>query len=581
MGCLGYETNPQLNSTIGDDNEIKVENPLDNKKINKHNIKNIREKESNDLIPPDQYFCPKCGEIPELVNIYTDIGMIILKCREHENKWNIEQYFEELPLSKYNYYNTKCCKCNNIQKKFKGKDQIFKYCYLCKENYCSDCVKKEEHPKNHLVQCIPVNALSSKCKEHYNEDYTSFCRDCKENICNINSSKDHLGHDKLNLFKIEPKIKLIIEKNRLLSNIIKFNELIINTYEKNQNNYFHTINAAILAKSIEMENSRNLEELKNASKRLEIALEKSKNAIKEFNKRYKTAINGKEKNLSLINKGIDDEGFKLLMQIHFEKLKNLDLSKNKITEIESIKNMANTSNLQVLNLNNNYIDKIDVLKDLILINLKELGLKDNKLKEASVLLELDLPSLELIRIDGNEIDYSLDEFKKVVDKYSKNIVYLVHSFKDFNKKYNTQITETEPNKIPEINLENIEGGKDILYDLYIISSNYDKITFLKLSNCYIEDISYLGKMSFEKLRILDLSLNKIKNIEIFAQMKLRDLEHINLEGNEINDITPLKLIKSSYLIEIKLKDNKNIDENNKDIKNLIKDLKSIVKILFK
>ena len=88
-------------------------------------------------------------------------------------------------------------------------------------------------------------------------------------------------------------------------------------------------------------------------------------------------------------------------------------------------------------------------------------------------------------------------------------------------------------------------------------------------------------MSFEKLRILDLSLNKIKNIEIFAQMKLRDLEHINLEGNEINDITPLKLIKSSYLIEIKLKDNKNIDENNKDIKNLIKDLKSIVKILFK
>ena len=60
-------------------------------------------------IPNDQYVCPICGEIPQLVNIHSDNGNVEFKCHnDGELILNIEQYFKKLSESNLTYYKTKC-----------------------------------------------------------------------------------------------------------------------------------------------------------------------------------------------------------------------------------------------------------------------------------------------------------------------------------------------------------------------------------------------------------------------------------------------------------------------------------------
>ena len=143
----------------------------------------------------------------------------------------------------------------------KNKENNFKYCYHCKKDFCYECLLRT-HDKSHLDKCISINEKNTRCLEHFKEGkYTSFCNDCHANICNKYSSKVHKGHIITNFFKVESQEKIIIEKNRILSDIIKFNELILNTYQKFPDNYFHLVNMSNLAESIKLENSRNYEEL--------------------------------------------------------------------------------------------------------------------------------------------------------------------------------------------------------------------------------------------------------------------------------------------------------------------------------
>ena len=560
MGSSGYDVNENKKNIDKEGAKDLVKNYI------------IIDKEKQKLyesFPNDQYICPICGEIPELVNIHSDNGYVEFKCRvDGELALNIDQYFKKLSESQYTYYNnTKCCKCNKFQKN--KKNEIFRYCYLCKDNYCLNCVNNEKHQKNHLEQCIPVNILSSRCKEHYNEEYTSFCRDCKENICDIYSSRMHKGHNTTDFFKIESKKKIILEKNKLLSSIIKFNELIINTYEKSPDNYYHIINVANLAESIQTENSRDSVELDEALRNLELKIKNRKSAIVEFNKKFKTSLNGREESISLKNKGLKDDDFKLFTEIGFSRLKDLDASYNQITSIGSLKNIG-TSKMRYMNFNNNHIKSLEVLENLDLKNLQELEIKNNSLSSVSSLLKSDLPSLQFIRIEGNDgIDRDMDDFKKVIKKYTKKIIYVVQSYEDFNKKYDAEISE----KSQFIDLRDKQKGNEILKDLYLLSSNYDQVKKLDLSGCRLDDISLLGRMSFKRLESLDLSLNEIKSIEIFSEVKFNNLVSLFLNDNKISNITPLKSLKCNSLSAISIKNN-NIVPTNKDVQNIVKFLKN-------
>ena len=570
MGSAGYnkeKKNRSIKNIKKDKNDNQVE-------TNKNPISVDGTPKLYDSLPSNQYLCPYCGSIPELLNIFTDNGCIEFKCKcKGEMPFKVKDYFDLLSESKFTYLNTRCIICNEIQKDHKKDEEIFQYCYECKKDYCSNCVNKEEHPKFHLKKCIPVSEKKSRCNLHYDDsEYTSFCRKRNVQICNLISNKEHAhnGHDKINIFKIEVNKKVIIEKNKTLYNMIKFNELILNTYESFPNNYFHSINAANLVKSIELENERDSKKIADLFTKLERKIDNQNKALEIINKKLKSSKNGekenltltgKEQHLSLINTNFTDEDLKSLIISGFSTLIDLNLSNNNLQNITYLKGM-NTSYLKTLILNDNKIEDIGIFENLSLINLIELGLKNNKIKDVSPLTKSDLTSLELLRLDGNEIDKTKEENKKVISKFDKQIILVPIRVEDFEKKYNYKLSLDSK----KLEFNDMKTGNEVLKHLYLISSNYDNTEKLDLSNCEIDDITYLSRISFKSLKIINLSVNKIENIEILPQINSRNLEELYLNDNKIQNITPLKSLKLSVLTiknnEIKLKNRETQDTLN-------------------
>ena len=228
----------------------------------------------------------------------------------------------------------------------------------------------------------------------------------------------------------------------------------------------------------------------------------------------------------------------------------------------------NTSSLENLILNNNEIENIEVLESMNLTYLKDLGLKNNKIKDVSPLLKSNLSSLNLLRLEGNYIDKESEDVEKLIKKFTKQIIITPRTLKEFNQKYDSDITE----ETRKIDFRDKKTGDDILQDLYLANDNFDNLKKLDLANCKIVDISSLSKLSFKSLETLDLSVNKIENIEPLMYVKCRTLKYIYLDDNKIKNITPLKSFKFEALEIIYLKNN-NIEVNNKQVKEIVEEFK--------
>ena len=555
---------------ISSDRAYKKQNNLQSEK--KCNAKTDKESENAyDSIPKDQYLCPFCGEIPELLNIHTDNGYVEFRCKKDKDYLiSVKDYFNKLSESKFTYYNTQCDNCNKFQKSEKNNEKIFKYCYLCKTNLCNDCLQKQcnnEQGCSHN-QTIPINEKNTRCLTHYEEGkYTSFCHDCHVNICQEFNEKVHRKHRITNFFRIETQKNVIIEKNKILKDIIRFNELILNTYEKFPDNYFHQINISNLVDSIKVENSRNSNDLNFIFDQLKMKLKNREEAIKTFNKKFKMCLNGQEEILALPKKGLKNEDLKTISQIGFSKLKVIDISENSINDISCFKDI-NMLNVEHLKMNDNQISDLDAFKEINAPKLEILELQNNKFKTVGPLLKNDFPSLKLLRIEHNDnLDETLKEFNQFLKKYTKKLIYKPYTFEDFNKKYDCEINKNSA----EINLTDSKLGNEILRDLFILSTKYENTEKLVLSHNNIDDISILSKMHFNNLKTLDLSLNQIKSIRPLSKMRLDNLKQILFQGNNTSDFTSLTSSNFKNLKYIDISEN-NIVEESSDLNNIVNSL---------
>ena len=416
--------------------------------------------------------------------------------------------------------------------------------------------------------------MNTRCPDHFDEgNYTSYCVEDNENVCEKYSTKKHRGHNIKSFLNIKTKLKVIKEKNKLLRNIIQFNELIMNTYNCHPDNYFHNRNVEILAKSIEAENSRDPKELENIFKELELNIRIKNDAIKEFKEKYKCELNGNEDSLILRNKGINDEALKILSKMKLYNLKEIDLPFNNIKNLEYFENFS-TGNLESLSLNDNKIEEINVLQKMDLKNLKLLNLQNNIIKNVKPLNDVNMPVLELLRIEGNnDINPTMDEMKKVIKKFKKQIIYVVKNFQDVYKKYNVKIERTTT----KLNLDGNSNGNEVLKDLYLILPEINDITELRLADCGIDDIFILSKLFLPKVKSIDLSFNKLIKIDALCNLRPNKLKKIFLNNNNISDISPLKRIK---FFEVSLEnpgkitlENNNIISESYEVKSIINDLK--------
>ena len=522
---------------------------------------------NNDLsdIPNDQYLCPNCKNVPELVNIFTANGFIELKCKDHGSMiLKVKEYFKNLENSENIYYNFHCSNCNKIQKK--NKKEIFQFCYNCRHIFCLEC--NSSHCGDNR-KCINVNEMNVRCPTHFNEqNYTRYCLDDKENVCEKYSTKKHRKHNIKSFFRIETDKKVIQEKNEILRDLIRFNELILNTYEKFPDNYFHNINVQVLAESIKAENARDPKELENLFKELERNIKIQNDAIKEIKNKYNIYLNGKEEKLILRNKGLNDNALKIFSKIKFINLKEIDLSFNNIKNIEYLEN-HNSGSLEYLSLNNNKIEDLTPLEHMNLSNLKELNLQNNCINETIVILEkVVMPKLNLLRLENNGLEPSMKGMKKVIDKFKIQTVYIPQTVESFYKKYEINIKKDTK----KLDFNGKKGGNCILRDLYLILPKENLLDELRIADCGIDNIETLSRICLPQVRTIDLCFNKIIHIEPLCHLQKNKLKIVYLNDNNISDISPLKRInfyENSGKVTI---ENNNIIMND-EVKRILTELK--------
>lgn len=225
-------------------------------------------------------------------------------------------------------------------------------------------------------------------------------------------------------------------------------------------------------------------------------------------------------------------------------------------------------NLEYLSLNNNQIEDISVFEDMDFNKLKELNLQNNYIKKVVPLLEASMPALELLRIEGNsDLEPTMNEMKKLINKYQKKIVCVIQTFEDFNKKYEINFQKTSK----RLDLNGNTNGNDILKDLYLLLPEINELTELRLADCGIDNISTLSRINLPKVERIDLSFNKIINIEPLCNMRKNQLKILYLNNNFICDILPLKKIKF-----FGGKGNITIEKNNiivgKEVEGILKEL---------
>ena len=319
--------------------------------------------------------------------------------------------------------------------------------------------------------------------------------------------------------------------------------------------------------------------------------EKQNDLLYLFNERYGNNYPIDEVIINLNGKSLCDDGLKILCDINFLKLKELDLGYNNIKSINDLE-IAKFPELQTLILSNNDIKDITILQNFSFKSLQKLDLSYNKISDISILEKVDFPILDELYLTSNKIKGIgvLDKinFPKLTKLFlSNNKIIDIYSLENM-KTNELEELYLNINYINDIKcLKNLKCDKlQILYlgqnnisDISILEKvDFPKLKKLDLSKNMISDINVFSKTKFEDLKKLYLSENKIVDIKVFGNVSFSQLQELYLNDNEIYDISVFERIKFYQLYGLYLSGNK-IDFSFENNKNILEKLKIIVKNL--
>jgi len=505
----------------------------------------------------EDLLCSKCGEIPEILNIHTDNNKIEFNCKVCGiYEILIDEYFDR--LSKNNCFK-KCNFCEN-----KGLRNEYYYCLNCMKDYCQSC--KNNYHSNH--ECIKVDEKKRVCLKHIKE-FKYFCFDCQENFCenHINLHENHeiieTSNSMNSFFEYPNKIK---EINNELKNLVEFNNLILKNEELFQNRNFYMNSIINMGKSLKEGNERNTKDIKFLFSVLRKDLDNSMRAIETLKDKKGIYLHRKDKYLNLNNMKLDDQDFRLISQITFNQLKEIDISENNITNVEPFNKMS-LPFLEFLNLSYNEIKIIEPVTKIKSKNLQYIFLQNNKIEDMQAFLTSNFPALKILRVENNTINekngmyeetYKISEILyKINKKYLGKFEYksLEEQIKEFKNIYNIDdISEDKEN----IELCDLKGGDKIIKYLFLIFSykSKNKIKKLILRNNDIKDPTMLSKINFNKLQTLDLTSNKIEDLTFLQNMKSENLKYLYLDNNNFNNIYPILNANFPNLEFLSLNENK-------------------------
>ena len=293
---------------------------LVNDLINDNNQNEIRNK---DIMKSKNIICPKCKE-----NIKMDIKDYKINLYECLNGHKIENILlnEFERTQNIDLLNILCdiCKKNNKSISF---NNIFYKCLTCEKNICPLC--KSSH--NDIHNIINYDNKYYICNRH-NENYISYCEECKINICTL--CDNHKTHKRINFLDILPKKEDLIEKINTLKYYINiFNNeinMLINILNevKTKINTYYKINEEILNNyDIKNRNYETLYYLNQFQKNNNIINElieiiESQSILDKFNKTFNIYRTMNIDEITLIYKVKDLKGVQLFGKDFVERNKN-------------------------------------------------------------------------------------------------------------------------------------------------------------------------------------------------------------------------------------------------------------------
>lgn len=241
-------------------------------------------------IPNDQYCCPECASVPELLHVYCETNEIEIKCKDHgKRRMFIKDYFKsEL---KHLYNKSICSVCKKVQE---DNPAMFQFCYDCRKIFCPDCGKKHNHQS-----FVNVNEVNNRCSRHYDKKSKFYCKKCDVNICHEDDDPKHKlksikdkKPDKVDIERIEKRNKFYRKEKKLLDCLIKLTDTVIETYKKSPHNYFHCLNVTRLADSIEGKKD-NAEEKKLNTINIEYTVKQATAKVRLFGEEFVNKNKGK------------------------------------------------------------------------------------------------------------------------------------------------------------------------------------------------------------------------------------------------------------------------------------------------
>ena len=437
-----------------------------------------------------------------------------------------------------------CSKCHKERKIIKFYTDLAKIKLICKNKKCKEKDEEETLDLDELIE----DKFLEKPSEYENKDEED------QKILDENANNRDLVSD-----ESKPHKKTLKDKIIMLSNIIRANQLVLETQEKHPNNYYHILSLENLGKSYEKEAQRkenfvddldkNLEDIEkkinDQNKILEDIKSKCKKVIKKEHieqPNLRLVLRGKSRKEGINIIKLEDQGFELITQLIFKNLKEFIVASNKIKNIECLNNML-LPHLELLDMGDNEIEDIQAIANIKSRYLTTIILNDNKIKTLNPFYE-EKPiyfKLQILAVQNNQDLIGKEkEFKGIKEKH-KGIKILFESINinEFNKRHNTNIIEDEKS----YNLGRIKKNREILLDdLFSLIKFENKIRYLILDNNNIKDASLLSKMPLFSLRRLDLSVNKINNISFLKKLSktCKKLADLFLDTNEIYDISVLK-----------------------------------------
>ena len=236
-------------------------------------------------------------------------------------------------------------------------------------------------------------------------------------------------------------------------------------------------------------------------------------------------------------------------------LNALYLQGNSIMDIKPLKKILDNPNIVLLDLGKNPISdfsEFDKYGFAYNSKLRELNLEKTEITDVDFLLKFR--NLENLNIDANIPIFNLNKLVNLI-----NLSELRISAKKFNpssiyssfKKLETLYLSFEEGDISwGFQLENLTELTIQSKKLNTLSHlvGLSKLEELNLSNCAISDISDISKL--ENLEILNLFNNEITDIEPIT--KLKKLNYLNLGNNKIKFIEPLLQLERSVKMNVNL-----------------------------